>query len=163
MTPTLAAQLLSDHPMRGFSCDRFSCRIPFSTDPQNSPVREALRGRAHRRRRLAVPGTASAAPPPPADGTSADKAAPSCWAIKQQTPSSADGVYWLQTPALIAPQQFYCDMTTDGGGWVLIGRGRQGWEFDYNGQRTPAEVRNTPASTGAFAPRRCPATWSTGC
>ncbi|MDP9847190.1 fibrinogen-like YCDxxxxGGGW domain-containing protein [Streptosporangium lutulentum] len=105
---------------------------------------------------LAVPGTASAAPPPPADGTSADKAAPSCWAIKQQTPSSADGVYWLQTPALIAPQQFYCDMTTDGGGWVLIGRGRQGWEFDYNGQRTPAEVRNTPAGTGAFAPAALP-------
>ncbi|GGL56987.1 fibrinogen-like YCDxxxxGGGW domain-containing protein [Planomonospora parontospora] len=100
---------------------------------------------------LAVPGTAYAAPPP-ADGTAADRAAPSCWAIKQSHPSSADGVYWLQTPALVAPQQFYCDMTTDGGGWVLIGRGRQGWEFDHNGQRSPGDVRNTPAGTGAFAP-----------
>ncbi|GAA4104589.1 fibrinogen-like YCDxxxxGGGW domain-containing protein [Nonomuraea soli] len=93
-----------------------------------------------------TPGTAEAAPP----GLSAETAAPSCWAIKQQNPASPDGLYWLQTATLIAPQQFYCDQTTDGGGWVLIGRGREGWNFQYGGQGTPAEVRSTPDGTAAF-------------
>ncbi|MFE3453697.1 fibrinogen-like YCDxxxxGGGW domain-containing protein [Nonomuraea sp. NPDC059194] len=98
------------------------------------------------------PATAQAAAPPPPDGTSAVTAAPSCWAIKQSYPSSPDGIYYLQTPALVAAQQFYCDMTTDGGGWVLLGRGRQGWEFGYGGQKSAGDVRNTPTGTAAFAP-----------
>jgi hypothetical protein len=32
------------------------------------------------------------------DGTSAETAGASCWGIKQQVPSSPDGLYWLQTP-----------------------------------------------------------------
>ena len=85
-------------------------------------------------------------------GASAETAAPSCWAIKQTAPSSTDGVYWLLTSALGAPQQFYCDMTTDGGGWVLIGRGRQGWSFNEKGQGSLVALRNTPTGTGAFSP-----------
>ena len=69
----------------------------------------------------------AAAADPVRDGSIERLAAPSCWAIKQALPSSPDGPYWLQTPTLGAPQRFYCDMTTDGGGWVLLGRGRQGW------------------------------------
>ncbi|WP_433477122.1 fibrinogen-like YCDxxxxGGGW domain-containing protein [Spirillospora sp. CA-142024] len=91
------------------------------------------------------------------DGKSSARAAASCWAIKQQFPSSADGVYWLQTPKLVAPDQFYCDMTTDGGGWVLAGRGRQGWNFAYPGQNGVAEVRSNPTGTGAFTPATLPA------
>ncbi|MCD0447817.1 hypothetical protein LO762_01200 [Actinocorallia sp. API 0066] len=102
---------------------------------------------------LAVPGTAAAAPN---DGLTAATAAPSCWAVKQAHPASANGVYWLQTPALVTAQQFYCDMTTEGGGWVLVGRGRDGWNFAYPGQGTPAQVRNTPSGTGAFAPATLP-------
>ena len=30
-------------------------------------------------------------------------------------------------------------MTTDGGGWALIGRGRNGWSFAYDGQGNPAD------------------------
>ncbi len=98
----------------------------------------------------------AACTPPPADtvhqGLSALDAAPSCFAIKHSFPSSADGVYWLDTPQLQAPQQFYCDMTTDGGGWVLIGRGRQGWQFNSAGQGSPATLRNTIGGTAAFTP-----------
>ncbi|WP_316668368.1 fibrinogen-like YCDxxxxGGGW domain-containing protein [uncultured Propionibacterium sp.] len=65
------------------------------------------------------------------DGRTEATAAASCWEIKQNDPSSADGTYWLQTPAMDAPGQFFCDQTTDGGGWVMIGRGREGWQT-YN-------------------------------
>lgn len=90
---------------------------------------------------------------PVADGSSSRRAAPSCWAIKQALgPAAADGVYWLQTRKLVVPEQFYCDMTTDGGGWVLVGRGREGWSFGYAGQGSPADVRSVPAGVGAFRP-----------
>jgi chitodextrinase len=102
----------------------------------------------------AGPATAASAP---LDGSTSAQAAPSCWAIKQLNPSSPDGVYWLQTPQLVAPQQFYCDQTTDGGGWVLIGRGREGWTWNYNGQGSIADLRNNPTGTAAFAPDTLPA------
>lgn len=105
---------------------------------------------------LAVMQSGAAAADPAPNGTAADRAAASCWAIKQSYPASADGIYWLQTPALVAPDQFYCDMTTDGGGWVLIGRGRQGWNFAYPGQQNPTVLRNTPTGPGAFSPAALP-------
>jgi hypothetical protein len=86
------------------------------------------------------------------DGLTAKTASPSCWAIKQGYPASADGLYWLWTPKLGAPEQFYCDMTTDGGGWALVGRGREGWTFPYWGQGSPSSLRNTVTGTGAFDP-----------
>src|SRR3954451_9865502 len=78
-------------------------------------------------------------------GLTSDDAAPSCWAIKQSFPSSPDGIYWLETASLQAPQPFYCDMTTDGGGWVLVGRGRTGWKWRETGQGTAAAIRTTPS------------------
>lgn len=88
------------------------------------------------------------------DGSSAAQSAASCWEIKQDKPASADGVYWLLTDKMKAPEQFYCDMTTDGGGWVLIGRGRQGWTYKFQGQGTPAQVRANINSAAGFAPKQ---------
>ncbi len=112
---------------------------------------------------LALPLMATASAPAPAvaaealpSGTTARTAAGSCWEAKQNYPTSADGVYWLVTPALGAPQQFYCDMTTDGGGWVMIARGREGWKGQYNGLRTPAILRDTVDGPGAFLTAQLP-------
>jgi hypothetical protein len=90
------------------------------------------------------------------DGKSSSAAALSCWAIKQSYPKSTTGLYWLKTPRMSSAQQFYCDMTTDGGGWVLVGRGRESWNFHYAGQSSASNVRNTPAGTAAFSPAAIP-------
>ncbi|QXC59137.1 hypothetical protein KSP35_12000 [Aquihabitans sp. G128] len=96
--------------------------------------------------------SASAAPALPGDGTSSATAGASCWGIKQQYPASASGTFWLLTKSMDRPAQFACDMTTDGGGWVLVARGRNGWTFSPNGQGSAATVRTTTDGTGAFAP-----------
>lgn len=96
---------------------------------------------------VAAPATAAGT----VDGSSPQTAAASCWEIKQLVPSAPDGRYWLLTPDLEAPQQFQCDMTTDGGGWVLVGRGREDWTSLYQGQGTTAEVSATVTGPEAFA------------
>jgi hypothetical protein len=69
------------------------------------------------------------------DGRTASTAAASCWAIKRMDRKAASGTYWLRTASMRTAQRFHCDMITDGGGWVLIGRGAAGWDTSYLGQR----------------------------
>lgn len=83
----------------------------------------------------------ASAAPSIADGASVSTAAASCWEIKHEQPSAPDGAYWLLTPAMSAPAQFYCDMTTDGGGWVMIGKGREGWTDKNEGKGSVAALR----------------------
>lgn len=97
---------------------------------------------------LAVPQSAQAAPV--LDGSAPHRAAASCWEIKQTVPTAPSGRYWLLTPQLQAPAQFYCDQTTDGGGWVLIARGRHGWLDGGDGRGPESSVGSTVTGPSAF-------------
>lgn len=92
------------------------------------------------------------------DGRSPDTAAGSCWAIKQQFPHLPSGPYWLLTPDMVAPQQFFCDQTMDGGGWVLIGQGRDGWEPLADGAGDTRRLLDRARTPEDFAPVQLPAT-----
>ena len=106
---------------------------------------------------LASPPTRAAdAPLPAADGLTEETAAASCWEIAQNSPESEDGTYWLLTPAMTKADQFYCDQSRAGGGWVLVGRGRENWATAVHGSGTPAQVRTVVDGPGAFTPRQLP-------
>ncbi|MDO5750323.1 MAG: fibrinogen-like YCDxxxxGGGW domain-containing protein [Rothia sp. (in: high G+C Gram-positive bacteria)] len=108
------------------------------------------------------------------DGHDAAHAAASCYEIKQLNPKATSGVYWLLTDQMSEPQQFFCDQEYDGGGWVLIGRGREGWSESYAGKGSPSELwENNPGypslknadgtpksvdSAKAFSPVQLPST-----
>ncbi len=91
------------------------------------------------------------------DGSSPATAAGSCWALKQDFPRLPSGAYWLLTPHMEAPQQFYCDQTMDGGGWVLIGQGREGWQPYADGAGDPARLLDRGRSPEDFTPVQLPA------
>jgi hypothetical protein len=99
-----------------------------------------------------TPATATVVP----DGSSPERAAASCWEIKQNVPAAVDGAYWLMTPRLKAPTRFWCDQTTAGGGWVLIARGRQSWVEGGDGRGTPASLVNAPTGPDAFYAKQLP-------
>lgn len=91
------------------------------------------------------------------DGSSPDAAAGSCWDIKQHFPDRPDGIYWLLTPHMDAPQEFYCDQTTNGGGWVMVGKGREGWERFPEGHGDQTRLLNRDRTPAEFSPVQLPA------
>ena len=59
------------------------------------------------------------------DGLTAASAAVNGRQIKMAFPSSTDGIYWIKNPNINGgtPFKVYIDMTTDGGGWMLLNVG----------------------------------------
>ena len=56
------------------------------------------------------------------NGLTAATASVSALKIKQDSPSASDGIYWIKNANINGnvPFQIYADMTTDGGGWMLL-------------------------------------------
>ncbi|MFP4402107.1 MAG: fibrinogen-like YCDxxxxGGGW domain-containing protein [Candidatus Nanoarchaeia archaeon] len=92
-------------------------------------------------------------------GLTSSDPADSGWQIAQDYPYFESGVYWIQTEQMSSPEQIYVDMEYDGGGWMLIGRGRDGWSFSNTQQGTFSDVAGTPNGTSAFSPAHYSATF----
>jgi hypothetical protein len=67
------------------------------------------------------------------DGLTAANASTSAYQIKQDFPSSPDGVYWINLPT-VGAKQVYCIMNSavDGGGWMLAMKSTTGTTFSYS-------------------------------
>lgn len=56
----------------------------------------------------------------PAIGSSQSNPAISALHILSANPSASSGLYWIKPNDFATAQQIYCDMTNDGGGWMLV-------------------------------------------
>jgi len=82
------------------------------------------------------------------DGSSAATASTSAYQIKQDYPSSTDGIYWIKNANINGGNAFqiYADMTTSGGGWMLLN--------SSGGRNTSSSVTTiTSLNTIGYLPR----------
>jgi hypothetical protein len=89
------------------------------------------------------------------DGSSSSNAASSASAIKLVTGTTTDGLYWISNPNINSgtPTQIYCDMNTDGGGWMLFACKK---DFNFvplsNGTRSSDSYTNILSNTTGSVP-----------
>jgi hypothetical protein len=57
------------------------------------------------------------------DGSSSSTAAPSASYIKTITGTTTTGLYWIKNSSMNVAVEVYCDMSYDGGGWMMLAYG----------------------------------------
>lgn len=72
----------------------------------------------------------------------------SCKELLTANPASADGMYTIDPDGAgpMVPLKVLCDMTSNGGGWTLVGKGREGWSWVDAGEGTIDELVNNPTT-----------------
>ena len=93
-----------------------------------------------------------------ADGSTSARAASSAQYIKNLTGTTTNGVYWIKPGTNPTPLQVYCDMNTDGGGWMLIARSHPsvvnygGTSWGWNGNSIGALTTYSEAYQAGWLP-----------
>lgn len=97
------------------------------------------------------------------DGLTPATAGSSARAIKALTGTTTTGFYWIQNLEMKIPTQVYCDMSYDGGGWMLIAYGfvntagvdtanRLIPNLNHDGTQYPYSPTNRSSSHGLVTP-----------
>lgn len=74
-----------------------------------------------------------------------------CLDVQRNGNATTNGVFTIYPGGGKSSQSVYCNMTDQGGGWTLIGRGREGWAWSDAGMNT-GNVHLNVGTTSAFTP-----------